>query len=72
MNVSANKEVTVTLTFNEREAKLLTCLLGATSPTDAEATIKRAIYYSEWLGKLKNTEVSDFTSTLYEALYELF
>lgn len=72
MNVSSTKEVMVTITLSEREAKLLACLLGASSPTDAEEIVRRGIHFHEWIGTLKKTEVTDFTGTLYEALNGLF
>lgn len=72
MNISSNKEVMVTIMLNEREAKLLTCLLGAMSPTEAEETIQRGIHFSEWIGKLERREVVEFTGIMYDTLYEQF
>lgn len=72
MDIRSNREVTVTITFSEREAKLLTCLLGAISPKDAEDTIKRGIYYKQWIGTVVPGEVSDFTGNLFTILSGLF
>lgn len=73
MNVSSNKEITVTLTLNEREAKLLTCLMGALHPEEAEGIIKRSIYFHQWFGTLTNKEeVPKFNGTLFNALSDLF
>lgn len=72
MDIRSKKEILVTISFTEREAKILTCLLGALSPTDAEETIKRGIHFDEWVGKLENREVVEFTGNLYDNLYDLF
>lgn len=65
---SVKKEVTVTITLNEREAKILACLIGAMNPLEAEVTIQRGIYFSEWIGKLENREITEFTGNLYDEL----
>lgn len=68
---SVRKELLVTINLNEREAKILACLIGALNPLEAEAAIQRGINFSEWIGKLENREVTDFTGNLYEDLYEI-
>lgn len=50
MNVRSSKEVTYVLTFTEREAKMLGCLIGALSPLDTGDWIKKGLNYSKWLG----------------------
>lgn len=72
MNIAAKREMTITLTLNEREGKLLTCLIGALSPNDAEAAIRRGLNFDEWIGKLENREVVEFTGNLYDGLEPLF
>lgn len=66
------KEIIVTMTFTEREAKILACLIGALSPSDAEEIIKRGGFFSTWIGKLENREIIDFTGNVYDLLYDLF
>lgn len=72
MDITSKREVSVTITFNEREAYLLTCLIGALSPVDAEEIIKRGLNFDAWIGELKPREVLDFTGSLYDGLFDLF
>lgn len=68
MKVTADKTVTVTATFTEREAKLLCCLIGAVPAPTAEDLIKRASKYKHWVTSLGENEVIDLTGYLYDGL----
>lgn len=70
MEASVNKQITVTLIMEDREAKLLACLIGAASPKEIQEIILRGMYFEEWIGELGSREVTTFTGNLYDALYE--
>jgi hypothetical protein len=72
MQIKSKNEITVTVTMDEREAKILACLIGALSPMDAEAAVQRALHFNEWVGKLQNREVVELTGELYDSLYNIF
>lgn len=71
MNVSHKTERIVTITLEEREAKLLMCLIGALSPLDAEKLLDNSIHVSEVL-PLGQREMVDFTGNLYDGLWNGF
>lgn len=71
MKIGHEKKVTVTLILDDREAKILACLLGAIVPKEAEETIMRSVQYEEWIGKLEYREVTNFTGLLYDSLYDV-
>lgn len=63
----------VTLIMSEREAKLLACLIGAMSPSDAEDIIKnKSLYFDSWIGELDDREVVTLTGEIFDGLYDEF
>lgn len=72
MDITSRRDISVTITFNERETYMLACLIGALNPKEAEEAIKRGLNYEAWLGELQYREVIDFTGNLYDGLHDLF
>ncbi len=64
-------EKVVTLILSEREAKVLGCLIGTLSATEAERLITtQSMDFGRWLGKLEDREVVRFVESLYDNLFE--
>ncbi len=71
MDIRSKREMIVTVTLNEREAKLLACFMGAIKPNEAAEIICRSAYFARWLGKLDEREVVEFTGILYDSIHDL-
>lgn len=66
-------ETVVVLELGEREAKLLGCLIGAMSPTEAEDIIRdRSLNFDNWVGELKPREIVELTGNIYDNIYNIF
>ena len=72
MKIGHKKEVTVTIELNDREAKIIACLIGALSPKEMEDAIKRGVNFDRWIGELEYREVINVTGILYDTLYDIF
>lgn len=71
MNIKNETTRIVTITLDEREAKVLMALIGALSPIDAELLLDKSIHKDEVL-PLKSREMVDFTGSLYDGLWNGF
>ena len=61
---------TITINLEDREAKMLTCLLGAMSARQMEDFIRGAYKFKNRLREVTTKEVSDFSDRLYVGLDE--
>lgn len=73
MDVTSKREVTVNVALNEREAKILGCLIGCLSSKDAEEMITdRSLDFAKWINKFEYREMEEFCTHLYDSLHDLF
>jgi hypothetical protein len=71
MQIKAEKQaVKLTMTLDDREIRLLACLIGSLSGMQAEEFVRACYKFGDWVGNTNINEMVQLTGLFYDTVYE--